>query len=115
VQQFRAPQQSTRHWSSLRGEDALCCTALAFVVALALSPRGKLRQRDWIPTDFVQVGARVAPSAGRSTLAAFWAWRPVGHSHNAFVMETPVDELAHAGNLDPVVYPRGCCVNTSGI
>jgi isoquinoline 1-oxidoreductase beta subunit len=35
-----------------------------------------------------------------------WAWRSVGHSHNAFVMETLVDELARAGGLDPVAYRR---------
>jgi isoquinoline 1-oxidoreductase beta subunit len=35
-----------------------------------------------------------------------WAWRSVGHSHNAFVMETLVDELARAGRLDPVAYRR---------
>jgi len=33
-------------------------------------------------------------------------WRSVGHSHNAFVMETLVDELAYAGGLDPVAYRR---------
>jgi isoquinoline 1-oxidoreductase beta subunit len=35
-----------------------------------------------------------------------WAWRSVGHSHNAFVMETLVDELAHAAGRDPVAYRR---------
>jgi len=35
-----------------------------------------------------------------------WAWRSVGHSHNAFVMETLVDELAHDAGLDPVAYRR---------
>ena len=35
-----------------------------------------------------------------------WAWRSVGHSHNAFVMETLVDELARAASLDPVAYRR---------
>jgi len=35
-----------------------------------------------------------------------WAWRSVGHSHNAFVIETLVDELAGAANLDPVTYRR---------
>jgi isoquinoline 1-oxidoreductase beta subunit len=31
-------------------------------------------------------------------------WRSVGHTHTAFVMETLVDELAHAAKQDPVDY-----------
>jgi isoquinoline 1-oxidoreductase subunit beta len=33
-------------------------------------------------------------------------WRSVGHSHNAFVMESLVDELARAARRDPVEYRR---------
>jgi len=31
-------------------------------------------------------------------------WRSVGHTHNAFVMETLIDELATRAKLDPIAY-----------
>ncbi len=31
-----------------------------------------------------------------------WFWRSVGHSHNAYIMETFIDQLAHAGGKDPL-------------
>lgn len=33
-------------------------------------------------------------------------WRSVGHSHTAFVMESLIDELAHAAKQDPLTYRR---------
>jgi isoquinoline 1-oxidoreductase beta subunit len=42
------------------------------------------------------------PPAGVPVL---W-WRSVGHSHNAFVVETFLDELAHAAGKDPYEYRR---------
>jgi isoquinoline 1-oxidoreductase beta subunit len=33
-------------------------------------------------------------------------WRSVGHTHNAFVMETLIDELATRAKVDPIEYRR---------
>src|SRR5205085_11851929 len=33
-------------------------------------------------------------------------WRSVGHTHNAFVMETLIDELATRARTDPIAYRR---------
>jgi len=33
-------------------------------------------------------------------------WRSVGHTHNAFVMETLIDELSRRAKLDPIAYRR---------
>jgi len=33
-------------------------------------------------------------------------WRSVGHTHNAFVMETLIDELATRAKADPIAYRR---------
>ena len=33
-------------------------------------------------------------------------WRSVGHTHNAFVMETLIDELAMRARMDPIAYRR---------
>ena len=33
-------------------------------------------------------------------------WRSVGHTHNAFVMETLIDELALRARMDPIAYRR---------
>ncbi len=33
-----------------------------------------------------------------------WFWRSVGHSQNAFFLESFVDELAHAAKADPLAY-----------
>ena len=41
-----------------------------------------------------------------SSVVPVLAWRSVGHSHTAFVMESLIDELALLGGKDPVDYRR---------
>jgi len=41
----------------------------------------------------------------KTGIPVLW-WRSVGNSHSAYVMETMVDELAHAAGKDPVEYRR---------
>jgi isoquinoline 1-oxidoreductase subunit beta len=41
-------------------------------------------------------------------------WRSVGHTHNAFVMETLIDELATRANVDPIVYRRKLLKSNAG-
>ncbi|MGH9382022.1 MAG: molybdopterin cofactor-binding domain-containing protein [Thermoanaerobaculia bacterium] len=48
---------------------------------------------------------RVGLHSPRTGIPVLW-WRSVGHSHTAFVMESLIDELAHAAGEDPVAYRR---------
>ena len=44
-------------------------------------------------------------TARRAPVPVLW-WRSVGHSHTAFVVESFLDELAHAAGKDPYQYRR---------
>jgi len=48
---------------------------------------------------------RVDLHTPESPIPVLW-WRSVGHSHTAFVVESFVDELAHAAKVDPLAYRR---------
>jgi isoquinoline 1-oxidoreductase subunit beta len=48
---------------------------------------------------------RVDLHSPKLPIPVLW-WRSVGHSHNAFVMESLVDELARTAGKDPVEYRR---------
>ncbi|MEO6057441.1 MAG: xanthine dehydrogenase family protein molybdopterin-binding subunit, partial [Gemmatimonadales bacterium] len=48
---------------------------------------------------------RVELHSPETEITVLW-WRSVGHSHNAFVMESLIDEAAHAASQDPVEYRR---------
>lgn len=41
----------------------------------------------------------------QSDIPVLW-WRSVGHSHSGFVMESLIDEMAHAARQDPLAYRR---------
>jgi len=48
---------------------------------------------------------RVDLHSPQSPIPVLW-WRSVGHSHTGFVVESFVDELAHAAKKDPLEYRR---------
>ncbi len=48
---------------------------------------------------------RVELHTPKTGIPVLW-WRSVGHSHTAFVMESLIDELAHAAKQDPLEYRR---------
>jgi isoquinoline 1-oxidoreductase beta subunit len=50
--------------------------------------------------------ALIEQTIAETPLTSLW-WRSVGHTHTSFVMETMIDELAHAKNLDPLEYRLG--------
>ena len=53
-----------------------------------------------IPNIFVDIHSPIQP------VTVQW-WRSVGHSHTAFVVESFIDELAHASGKDPFEFRRG--------
>jgi isoquinoline 1-oxidoreductase beta subunit len=46
---------------------------------------------------------RVSLHSPKTAVTVLW-WRSVGNTHTAFVMESMIDELAHAANQDPLAY-----------
>ena len=46
---------------------------------------------------------RVSAHSPETPITVLW-WRSVGHIHNAFALESMIDELAHAHGRDPLAY-----------
>jgi isoquinoline 1-oxidoreductase subunit beta len=53
-----------------------------------------------------EVPLNLAVHNTKANVPVLW-WRSVGSTHTAFVMETLIDEAAHAANIDPVAYRKG--------
>jgi len=52
-----------------------------------------------------EVPLNLSAHAVKANVPVLW-WRSVGSTHTAFVMETLIDEAAHAVNMDPVAYRK---------
>jgi isoquinoline 1-oxidoreductase beta subunit len=53
----------------------------------------------------VQVPLNLSAHTVKANVPVLW-WRSVGSTHTAFVMETLIDEAAHAAKMDPVAYRK---------
>jgi isoquinoline 1-oxidoreductase beta subunit len=63
-------------------------------------------------TDYQIPNFRVEVHMAKAGIPTLW-WRSVGHTYNAFVMETFVDALAHAAKQDPVEFRLAMLPKTS--
>ncbi|HEX8785288.1 MAG TPA: molybdopterin cofactor-binding domain-containing protein, partial [Telluria sp.] len=52
-----------------------------------------------------EVPMNLSAHTAKANVPVLW-WRSVGSTHTAFVMETLIDEAAHAANMDPVAYRK---------
>jgi len=52
-----------------------------------------------------EVPLNLTVHTAKANVPVLW-WRSVGSTHTAFVMETLIDEAAHAANMDPVAYRK---------
>jgi len=79
---------------------------------IAGTPFEKFMVKDGIDATMVEgmgapydVPLNLTAHAAKANVPVLW-WRSVGSTHTAFVMETLIDEVAHAAGQDPVAYRK---------
>ncbi len=91
-------------WSSKMARQVLSRSASALASTGSVPDPIALEGAATIPYDIENLKVSLTPLHTRVPIAF---WRSVGHSHNAFFVESFIDELAYAADTDPLQFRRG--------